>query len=115
MATYDSGVNPFMLYVKHVLMDALILNKHTKTINDAWIIKIEIEKYCKPVRVRGLDLGSLGFEQRMFMTPGNLLSTFGWKVLAETCWVLQFDFQKFEKFFDKIRTLSWARVSCCGW
>ena len=44
MATYDSGVNPFMLYVKPVLMDALILNKHTKTINDAWIIKFEIVK-----------------------------------------------------------------------
>ena len=39
-------------------------------------------------------------------------SQIGWLKHLETGWKTKFDFQRFLKIFGKIRTLSWARVSC---
>ena len=64
MATYDSGVNPFMLYVKPVLMDTLNLNKQAKTVKDAWILKFENVKKNANRRFEFLSSGQFGLRAR---------------------------------------------------
>ena len=50
----------------------------------------------------------------MVSNPGNLLSTFECSNWPETCWKLKHDFQKFKKYFVKIRVSARARVSFFG-
>ena len=95
-------------------MDALSSNKQAKTVNNAWIVKIEFESFTKPVLCVFRVLGNLGFVWGYGSNPGMLRNTMEGLVLIETCWKVEYENCNFVKNLWFLGLLQEARVSSLG-